>query len=266
MAINWRSTTVLVLLAVGAFAALELTGRTHAEESRSSGSFVENFDKLDGSRWFVSDGWVAGDHQNCTWSKRQVKVIDGVLKLGLEKGQTGDRAYACGEIQTRKRFSYGTYEVRMKAAVGSGLDQGFFTYIGPTDKRPHDEIDFEVLGKDPSRVQLNYYVAGKGGHEKLVAVPGGAEAGFTDYAFIWEKDRIRWYINGELVRTAEDPAGLPSNDSKIFLSLWGSDTLSSWLGTFVEPDQPIALEVDRMAFTALGDACQFPESVACSLD
>jgi endo-1,3-1,4-beta-glycanase ExoK len=258
----------VVFLGFGSFAVLELTSisLSHAQEPQSSRSFVENFDKLDRSRWFVSDGWVAGEYQNCTWSKRQVSVTDGVLKLGFAKSESGDRAYACGEIQTKQRYGHGTYEVRMKAAAGSGLDQGFLSYIGPVDKQPHDEIDFEVLGKDPSQVQLNYYVGGKGGHEKLVPVPGGADAGFNDYAFVWEKDRIRWYINGDLVRTAGDPAGLPSHASKIFVSLWGSDTLTSWLGRFAEPDQPLALEIDRIAFTVLGDACQFPESVACSSD
>ena len=51
--------------------------------------------------------------------------------------------------------------MRMKAAAGSGLNTGFFTYIGPVHKQPHDEIDFEVLGKNPSKVQINQYVDGK---------------------------------------------------------------------------------------------------------
>jgi endo-1,3-1,4-beta-glycanase ExoK len=253
---------------LGSFAAVGPAGvsPSHAQEAKATGSFLENFDKFDRSRWFISDGWKAGDHQNCTWSKGQVRVKDGVLRIGFARAESGDKALVCGEVQSKKRYSYGTYEVRMKAASGAGLDQGFFTYIGPNDKQPWDEIDFEVLGKDPSQVQLNYYVDGKGGHEQLVPVPGGAEAGFNDYAFVWEKDRIRWYVDGELVRTAEDPAGLPSHASKIFMSIWGSDKMKSWLGAFVEPTGPLTLEVDRVAFTALGDACQFPESVACSLD
>jgi endo-1,3-1,4-beta-glycanase ExoK len=252
----------------GAVAAFGLTGMSlsHAEEPQSSGSFVENFDKLDTSRWYISDGWTNGKHQNCTWSKREVSVKDGVLKLGFTKGQSGDSAYACSEIRTKNRYGYGTYEVRMKAAAGPGLDQGFFTYVGPQDKQPHDEIDFEVLGKDPSKVQLNYYRGGKGSHEELVPVPGGADAGFHDYAFVWEKDRIRWYIDGKLVRTADNPAALPSHPSNIFMNVWGSETMTSWLGRFTEPSQPLELEIDRVAFTALGDGCQFPESIACSPD
>ncbi len=113
-------------------------------------SFVENFDKFSASRWYVSDGWANGDHQNCTWSKKQVSVKDGRLKLGFVKEKSKERDYVCGEVQTNQRFGYGTFEARMKAVAGSGLNTGFFSYIGPVHKQPHDEIDFEVLGKDPS--------------------------------------------------------------------------------------------------------------------
>ena len=101
---------------------------SHAQEAATGPSFVENFDTLDRKRWYISDGWSNGEHQNCVWSKDQVKVADGVLRLGFAKQAVKDREYACGEIQTNQRFSYGTFEVRMKAVAGSGLNTGFFTF------------------------------------------------------------------------------------------------------------------------------------------
>lgn len=257
-------------LALGALALSAATttmvAASHAQPPATGKSFVDNFDGLDKKRWYVSDGWSNGDHQNCTWSKDQASIADGKLKLGFLKKETKDRDYACGEVQTNRRFGYGTYEARIKAVAGSGLNTGFFTYIGPVHKQPHDEIDFEVLGKDPAKVQLNQYVNGKSvGDAKLVDVPGGADRGFNDYAFVWRKDRIAWYVDGKLVGEATDPAKLPSHASKIYLSIWGSDTLKSWMGVFADPGQPIAAEVDRIAFTAEGDACQFPESIVCKL-
>ena len=239
-------------------------GSAVAQQGASGTSFVENFDTLDTARWYISDGWDNGAHQNCTWSKNQVGVADGSLELTFERKTLGKRDYVCGEIQTRKRFGYGTYEVRMKSAEASGLNSAFFTYIGPTDKQPHDEIDFEVLGKDTSRVQLNQYISAKGGNEKLVNVPGGASSQLNDYAFVWEKDRLRYFINGRMVHEVTDPAKIPPNAQKIFLSLWGTDTLKDWMGAFSYA-APSKMQIDRIAFTAAGDACQFKESVACTL-
>ena len=34
---------------------------------------------------------------------------------------------------------------------------------------------------------------------------------------------------------------------------------------FADPGGPVKAEVDRVAFTALGDKCQFPQSVACTV-
>lgn len=235
-----------------------------AQEGVTGASFVETFDKLDTSFWFVSDGWNNGPHQNCTWSKSQVSVAGGLLTLTLDQKETGDRGYACGEIQSRKRYGYGTYEIRMKAATGPGLNSAFFSYIGPADKKPHDEIDFEVLGRDTSKVQVNQYVSRKGGNEALVDVPGGADTGFNDYAFVWEKDRLRFFVNGEMAHEVTDPTKLPVNAQKIFVSLWGTDTLKDWMGNFAFSG-PARMQIEQVAFTAAGDKCQFEGSLVCKL-
>jgi endo-1,3-1,4-beta-glycanase ExoK len=236
-----------------------------SQDGATGKSFLETFDRFDRSFWYVSDGWNNGAHQNCTWSSKQINTENGALNLGFAEGQSKDRKYLCGEVQTRARYGYGTYEVRMKAATGPGLNSAFFTYIGPTDKKPWDEIDFEVLGKNTNQVQVNQYIGGKGGNEKLVPVAGGADKDFNDYAFVWEQDRLRYFLNGKLVHEVTDASKIPTHGQKIFLSLWGTDTLKSWMGTF-SYDGPASMTIDRVSFTAPGDACQFPESVACNLD
>ncbi|MDX8526577.1 family 16 glycosylhydrolase [Mesorhizobium sp. MSK_1335] len=266
--------TSLLLGMVGALLAIAATlaaslHPAHAQgvqqELQSAPSFVDNFSNFDRSRWFVSDGWTNGAHQNCTWSKDLVRLSDGVLSLGFEKRKLKDREFACAEIQTKQRYGYGVYEARMKTGTGSGLNAAFFSYIGPQDKQPWDEIDFEVLTKDPSKVQVNSYIQGKPKNGKLVDVEGGADKGFNDYGFVWEKDRLRWYLNGKLVHEVTNPDELPTHSQKIFFSLWGSDKLANWMGAFVDPGSKVTMEVKRVAFTALGQPCQFPESLACSI-
>lgn len=259
------------LCSIGAFVLVVLGGLiagpapSRSEEIQSAPSFVDDFSKFDRSRWYIADGWSNGAFQNCIWSKNLVKLSDGMLTLGFEKRKLKDRDFACAEIQTKQRFGYGTYEARMKTDTGSGLNAAFFSYIGPSDKQPWDEIDFEILTKDTSKVQVNAYIAGKGKNEKLVDVEGGADKAFNDYAFVWEKDRLRWYVNGKLVNTITDPAKLPTHAQKIFFSLWGSDTMKGWMGPFSDPGRKLTMQVDRVAFTALGQPCQFPESLACGI-
>jgi endo-1,3-1,4-beta-glycanase ExoK len=254
-----RRSGTLVALAL----AMALPSLAQAQQGATGKSFVENFDRIDPSIWYVSDGWNNGGHQNCNWSKNQVHIESGMLQLGFAEQKAKGRDYACGEIQTKARFGYGTYEIRMKTATGAGLNSAFFSYIGPTDKKPWDEIDFEVLGKNSGQVQVNQYVNGKGGNEKLVPVAGGADQGFNDYAFTWEENRLRYYLNGKLVQEVTDKSKIPTNAQKIFISLWGTDTLKQWMGTFAYKG-PANMTVDRVAFTALGETCRFPESVLCT--
>nr|WP_307160466.1 glycoside hydrolase family 16 protein [Rhizobium paknamense] len=237
----------------------------HAQDAATGASFVDDFNTLDMKRWYISDGWNNGAHQNCTWSKKNVKVEDGNLVLTFDKQPVKDRDFACGEIQTKQVFGYGTYEARLKAADASGLNSAFFTFIGPMNKKPHDEIDFEILGKNLNAVQVNQYVSAKGGNEKMADVHGGANKGFNDYAFVWQKDSLRFYVNGKLVNEVTDPAKLPKNPQKIFFSLWGTDKLKDWMGPFSFSGTQ-TMTIDRVAFTAEGDKCQFPDSVACKLN
>ncbi len=227
-------------------------------------SFREDFNRLNQSIWYVSDGWASGGWQNCTWSKRQIGLKDGILTLGFATIPYKQRKNSCAEIQTRERFGYGTYEARIKSDAGSGLNAAFFTYIGGAHGQPHDEIDFEILTKDTSKVSLNTYVSGKPKNGRVVAVPAGTNTRFNIYSFVWEKDRIRWYVNGTLVHSTSRNTDLPTHPQKIYLSHWGSDTFRDWMGVFSDPGRPLTMRIDWVAYTAPGDACQFPESVACT--
>lgn len=237
-----------------------------ADDLDSGVSFVDDFNSLDSSRWYISDGWANGDHQNCTWSKGATGISDDMLVLQFKQQTTADRDYVCGEVQTYARFGYGVYEARIKTGSGSGLNAAFFTYIGPVHKKPHDEIDFEFLLKDTSKVQLNYYVGGSGGNEALIPLDGTSDSGFNNYAFVWEPGQMHWFVNGNLVHQTSESDVLPSSLQKIYFSLWGSDTFVDWMGPFSAPDEPVLMFIDRVAFTSFDEPCQFDESVACNFE
>ena len=237
---------------------------------RGGGSFVETFTSLGDRRWYVSDGWVNGDHQRCTWSRQRVQIpATGALTLTLSDSPYKDRAFSCAEIQTKERYGYGTYEVRMRAGAASGLVSAFFTYNGAEDgdRRTNDEIDFEFLGKDTTGVQLNYFTGGTGQHETIEALGFDASTTMADYALEWLPDRLRWSVNGRLLREvrAAPDRPIPSHPGKIMLSIWmgqGADFVS-WLGPASYPGRPITATFERVAFTKLGDPCGFKGSIVC---
>ncbi len=242
-------------------------GLSQTEDAKADLSFVDTFANLDLRRWFVSDGWTNGDHQGCTWSDDNVKIKDGALELTLSPDPAKADQYLCGELQSRAFFGYGTYEIRMQAAAGPGLVSSMFTYTGPTHGNPHDEIDLEFLGKSTEAVQLNFYVGGQGGHESINALGFDASTTMADYAFEWLPDRLRWFVNGNLVReevrAADKP--FPTTMSKLYVSLWNGRGRNSdaWLRPFAYPGSPLVARYERIAFTSAGTPCQFPDSVVC---
>ena len=234
-----------------------------AQDLPAGDSFLDQFDTFDERIWGVSDGWVNGDWQNCMWSGDNIGVRNGILSLRFAKQPNDKRDYTCGEIQSRHVYGYGTYEARFRTSAGSGLNAAFFTYIGPHHGKPHDEIDFEVLTRDTRAVSLNSYVSGEPHNGKRVPLPQPADKGFITYSFVWDPNGIRWYVDGVKLHQTPPDAVLPENAQKIYASFWGSDSFPNWMGPFVEPQTDLVMEVDWIAFTALGDACQFPGSLVC---
>ena len=244
---------------------LACLGTAQAQQAELGRSFFEDFETLNLAHWFISDGWHNGDHQSCGWSKDEISVGGGMLSVGFSRNAAAqDRLYRCGELQSHAKFSYGTYEARLRTpGRASGLNAAFFTYGGPPIGDVHDEIDFEILLKDPSRVQTGGYVGGKGVELATPRLPQASDQAFSDYAFVWEPGRVRYYLDGELVHTLEAPAPVPSHPQKIFFSLWSTETLSEWMGNFEDPGRPLTMNVDWAAYTAPGEHCLFPSSITC---
>ena len=238
-----------------------LPGRLRAGETGIS--FFEDFEVMNRGLWMISDGWSNGDWTNCTWSRRAVSVSGSRLHLAFTRSAADTGNYLCGEIQSRAAYGYGTYEIRMETGAGSGLNAAFFTYTGPSQGRSHHEIDVEVLLHDPSEVSFNVYVEGKAGGGRTVTLEQAADAGFVHYAFTWRPEGVVWYVDGRRVHETGSDDSIPSEPQKVFASLWGSDTLTDWMGPFDAAAVPMVSVIDWIAYTRLGETCRFPASVLC---
>ena len=236
---------------------LALPSSVTAQDGRT---FFEPFDQLSDSFWFTSSGWANGDHQSCLWHSDRVEIDNGTLLLSLTADAKEDRAFSCGEVQTEARYGYGTFEARMKVPYAEGMNANFFTFIGAPQDLPHNEIDFEFIAPQEPVLQTNFHTARSSEHTELHPMPD--DGAFRNYAFIWEPDSIRWYIDGELIREVTG-GDLPDEPQKMYLSLWSTETLIEWMGPYSGDDGPQVLEVDWVAYTGLGDDCAFDQSVLC---
>ena len=195
-----------------------------------------------------ADGWCNGNMFNVTWRKENCTFENGRMQLIIDKDKKdGSVPYSGAEYRSKDFYGYGRYEVRMKAIKNDGVVSSFFTYTGPSDNNPWDEIDIEILGKDTTKVQFNYFTDSKGNHEYLYDLGFDASEEFHDYAFEWHKDKIVWFVDGKEAYTAAE--NIPVTPSKIMMNAWCGTGVDSWLNAFDDSKMPLTAEYEKISFT-----------------
>ncbi len=204
---------------------------------------IADFSQGAPSDFYWSNGYSNGNEFNCTWSKNNASVENGVMSMSVSAEANG---YAGAEYRTNNTYSYGFYSVCMKAAGCSGIISSFFTY---TYQPVWDEIDIEFLGKDTSEVQFNYFTNGTGGHEYLFDLGFDASEEFHEYAFDWQSDSITWYVDGVAVYRATE--NIPSHPMQIMMNVWNpvrADWSDGWSGRLDETALPATAQYKWFAY------------------
>lgn len=213
-------------------------------------AFLDDLDSYDTARWHKADGWANGDPFANGWRADHILFSGGMMNLRLDDqpcpADCSGEEYASGEYRTNDFYGYGRVEGRFKAAKSSGIVTSLFTYTGPSDGNPHDEIDIEILGKDTTKMQVNYYTNGGGGHEEMIDLGFDAATDFHTYAFEWSTDAITWYVDGTAVHTAT--GDIPSTPGRIMVNLWPGTGVDAWLGPFTYTT-PLTATYDWVKFT-----------------
>ncbi|AUG58471.1 hypothetical protein B9R14_05900 [Acetivibrio saccincola] len=193
--------------------------------------FEANFSNYDSSLWEKAD-WDNGDMFNCMWRPSQVTINNGKMVLTLDRDYDPSHhyPYKSGEYRTKSFFGFGYYEVRMKPAKNPGIVSSFFTYTGPSDGNPWDEIDIEFLGKDTTKVQFNWWKNGQGNNEYYYDLGFDASQSFNTYGFDWKPNSIDFYVNGVKVYTGT--RNIPQTPGKIMMNLWPGIGVDDWLEPF----------------------------------
>ncbi|MBR6384978.1 MAG: glycoside hydrolase family 16 protein [Ruminococcus sp.] len=191
---------------------------------------VADFTKGETPLFFASDGWSNESVFDCGWYKENTSLDNGVLSLTIDQDRTGKYHYSGAEYRTKDFYHYGYYETSMQAIKNDGVVSSFFTYTGPSDNNPWDEIDIEILGKDTTKVQFNYYTNSQGKHEYMYDLGFDASQGYHTYGFDWQPDHIAWFVDGKEVYRATD--NIPSTPGKIMMNTWPGRDVDEWLKPF----------------------------------
>lgn len=208
------------------------------------GGFRDTFDALDRSFWYISDYTNAENWINTAWDPANATVSGGDLSLGLDTTDQDGKSYTGAEIQSNGFYGYGRYDVTMQASGDTGVNSNFFTYTGPSFGDAWNEIDFEFLGKDPTKVSLTYHTADGSDVEHWVDLGFDASAGFHAYSIIWEPNSIQWLADGNVLYEVQNPAlAVPDTAGKFMMNIWTG--MEGWLGTptFTDPASAIYSDV-----------------------
>jgi beta-glucanase (GH16 family) len=230
--------------------------RHMTEESSWSLVFEEKFETYDDKFW--EKGNHSFDQNAAYFLPENVTTNDDKLILSLERKPVHGKQFAGGELRTKRPsglYQYGRFEVRMKAAKGSGVVSSFFTYRSD----PWQEIDIEFLGKNTKEIHLNvWYNPGPEGAKnnkenqkpRILQLPFDASVDFHDYAIEWEPHAIRWYADGLLLAyeyTSEKAFPIPDIRQQIMVNLWVSES-EKWAGEINNSLNSAQAEYERIAF------------------
>lgn len=174
--------------------------------------------------------------------------------------QTSDHRFGetTDEYQILDKFAqkYGWFEIRCRCARGEGLLNAFWLHQHDPTKQEYTpegrrrevgegvvEIDiFEIqgrlIGDDVTRPDLNIHFT-EGTHLRP-EVDIDASGDFHVWAMQWQKGKIDWYLDGEVIHTYEGPT--PQEKMFVLIALF---QYSGWIGE-IDPkmDYPRDLEVD----------------------
>lgn len=220
-----------------------------ASDVKQSEAFQVDFKNGMPKDFEVADGYSNGYMFNVNWHKDNVTFNNGNLQLVIDNEKQASKIpYSGGEFRSKNFFGYGRYEVSMKPIKNDGVVSSFFTYTGPSDNNPWDEIDIEFLGKDTNQVQFNYYRDGKGDHEHMYNLGFDASKEFHTYAFEWHKDKIIWFVDGKEAYRIENN-NIPVTKAKLMMNAWCGTGVDKWLNKFDDKHLPVTAEYQWIKYT-----------------
>lgn len=162
-----------------------------------------------------------GDTNDPVWRKENEGEVGWDEKGGA--AFTIKRSGDSPRVQSKFYMMFGRFTVIMKAAKGRGIVSSAIL-----QSEALDEVDWEFLGQNTTHVLTNYF--GKGNTSAYdrgqdFRVETAPQDEFRNYTIDWTKDRIQWWLDGQLLRTllpaqANGGKNYPQTPMNVRLSVW----------------------------------------------
>jgi beta-glucanase (GH16 family) len=209
--------------------------------------------ELDLNKWHVGMEWWKG-RQPALFSDKNVTVSDGKLHLTMRKEKLpekfekqGYHDYTSAALHTKARASYGCYEVKAKP-MNSGGSSSFWFQVEDTPEWLTEIDVFEIGGKAKGfehKYHMTLHVFRTPQEKKHWSVGGAWVApwrlaeDYHVYGLDWEKDEIRFYVDGVLVRSVEN-----THWHQPLYLIFDSETMPKWFGMPEDKDLPSTFSVE----------------------
>jgi len=209
--------------------------------------------ELDRSKWVVGMEWWKG-RQPALFSEKNVTVSDGKLHLTMRKEKLppgaekqGYKGYSSAALHTKARTAYGYFEVMAKPMNSGGSSSFWFQQ----DETPNwaTEIDvFEIGGKAKGferKYNMTLHVSRTPTENKHWQVGGAWIApwrladDYHVYGLDWEKDAIRFFVDGVLIRSVEN-----THWHQPLYLIFDSETMPEWMGMPKDEDLPSTFSIE----------------------
>jgi beta-glucanase (GH16 family) len=229
-------------------------------DQKFSNDFKET--SLDLNRWIpapevpADPGWRG--RQPALFLRSNTTLTNGMLEITDRKGDVPEMAqypgqgyagYTTGFIETEERSGYGYYEIKARPMNSAFCSAFWMTDTGLADNGT--EIDmFEIGAKAPGHEyddNMTAHVWGTPQDKRHWAVgsiwkaPWKLGDDFHVYGFEWNKDELRWYVDGVLVHKLK-------NTNWLFPMriVFDSEPMWQWFGKVNDADLPSTFAVQYL--------------------
>ncbi len=208
--------------------------------------------QLDPNKWWPKNpGWLG--RQPAYFSPGNVQVSDGKLHLTMRKQEApempkakGYHTYTSAAVQSKTKVKYGYFEVKARPMRSHGSSSFWFYDITP---ELWTEIDvFEIGGGAPGferKYNMTLHVFQTPTEKKHWSVnaewsaPSDLADDYHVYGLEWDKEKIKWYFDGVLVRWVEN-----THWHQHLTLNFDSETMPEWFGLPKDSDLPSTYSIE----------------------